>query len=142
LSGVRTVFLSPILERPDVRYRLMNESRGVVLATTIEIALDSRSRRRGLLGRAGLAAGSALVIAPCESIHTFFMKFPIDVLFVAKNGTIVRAFANVGAWRLRAAFSAFAAIEFAAGAIDRSGTGRGDRVILESDYPGAEERQS
>lgn len=136
------MFLSQILERPDVRYCLKNESRGVVLATTIEIALDSRSRRRGLLGRDGLAEGSALVIAPCESIHTFFMRFPIDVLFVARSGAIVRAFANVGAWRLRAAFTAFAAIELAAGAIDRSGTRRGDRVVFESGFPGAEERQS
>jgi uncharacterized membrane protein (UPF0127 family) len=125
------VFLSPILERPDIRYALKNESRGVALATTIEIALDSRSRRRGLLGRSGLAPGSALIIAPCESIHTFFMQFVIDVLFVAKDGRVVRAFERVAPWRMRAALTAFAAIEFGAGAIGSSGTRRGDRVILE-----------
>jgi uncharacterized protein len=123
-------FLAPLLQHPDRRHRLVNESRGVVLAHSIEAALDARSRRRGLLGRDGLAADSVLIIAPCESIHTFFMRFPIDVVFVRRDGTVARAFADVPKRRIRAAWRGFAALEFAAGAVVKSGTAIGDRLVL------------
>ena len=124
----KQMFLKPLLGRPDVLHVLRNETRGNVLARNIEAALDSRTRRRGLLGRDGLAEGTALIIAPCNAIHTFFMRFPIDVLFVARDGTVVRASENVGPWRMRAALRAFATIEFASGAIRAAGIQRGDRL--------------
>ena len=65
---------------------LRNERTGLVVAATLEPAFDSASRKRGLLGRDGLAAGHALIIAPSNMVHTFFMRFPIDILIVSRGG--------------------------------------------------------
>ncbi|MFB3853618.1 MAG: DUF192 domain-containing protein [Vicinamibacterales bacterium] len=132
MSGPRSkrMFLTPLLGRPDVLHVLRNETRGNVLARNIEAALDSRTRRRGLLGRDGLPAGTALIIAPCNAIHTFFMRFPIDVVFVARDGTVIGASENVRPWRMRAALRAFATIELASGAIRAAGVRPGDRLLV------------
>ncbi len=79
---------------------LWNERSGRPLATHLEGAFDSQSRRRGLLGRDGLAEGAALIIAPCQAIHTFRMRFPIDVVFADRQGLVVGVRSNVGARRL------------------------------------------
>jgi len=108
--------------------RLCSERAGVV-ATMIEAAFASATRRRGLLGREALAPGAALILAPCSAIHTFFMRFPIDVVFTARDGAVTRVCRQVAPWRIRAAFGAFAAVELPAGgahAVDR-----GDRLRLE-----------
>lgn len=91
------MFLTPMLERPEARWQLRDERNGAILASRLEAAFDSRSRRRGLLGRAGLEAGAALVVAPCNAIHTFFMRFPIDLLFVTRDGKIVKLRASLPA---------------------------------------------
>lgn len=72
--------------------------------------------------------GHALVIAPCSSIHTAFMRFPIDAVFVTRDGTVSRVFADVAPWRVRASPGAFAVIELAAGAAGREQLLRGDVV--------------
>jgi uncharacterized membrane protein (UPF0127 family) len=94
----------------------------------IEAAVDSESRRRGLLGRDSFPAGHAIVLAPSNAIHMFFMRFPIDVLFVRRNGEVVRVAANVRPWRIAVALRAYAAIELPAGTIEQSGTRKGDVV--------------
>jgi uncharacterized membrane protein (UPF0127 family) len=133
-------FLSPILQRPDVRHLLVDARSGTVLARSIEIALDSRSRRRGLLGRTEMAPGSAMVIAPCSAIHTFFMRFPIDVAFVKKDGRVARAYGAVAPWRMRGALGGYAALEFPAGTLAAGGVRTGDQLVLvpeEGRAPGA-----
>jgi uncharacterized protein len=122
-------FLSSMLAAPGVPHLLRNERTGAVLADTLEGAFESRERRRGLLGRDGLPRGHALVIAPCNSIHTFFMRFPIDVLFVRKDGEVVKISRSVPAWRLRMAPRAFAVIECRAGTLATSAVTVGDRVV-------------
>jgi uncharacterized protein len=124
------MFLSPLLDRPDVLHQLVNVDRGTVVATHLEPAFDSRSRNRGLLGRDGLPDGHAIVIAPSNSIHMFFMRFAIDVLFVAKDGRVVKACENLRPWRLALAWRAFAVIEGWVGMIAESGTRPGDRVAV------------
>jgi uncharacterized membrane protein (UPF0127 family) len=101
-----------------------------VLAVEIEPAFDSKSRNRGLLGRARLDEGSALILAPCSSIHTFFMRFAIDVLFVRKDGRVVKMYSALPAWRIAFALGAFAAIELPAGRAAASDTRSGDTVLL------------
>src|SRR5580704_8893852 len=96
-----------------------------MLAVEIEPAFDSRSRNRGLLGRRSLDDGSALILAPCSSIHTFFMHFAIDVLFV-------KMYRDLRAWRIAFAVGAFAAIELPAGTAAASDTRSGDTVVLAS----------
>jgi uncharacterized membrane protein (UPF0127 family) len=100
------------------------------LSAQIETAFDSASRRRGLLGRDGLAPGAALIIAPCPSIHTFFMRFPIDVIFVAGDGRVVKVSSNIPAWRIAIGAGAFAVIEMAAGSAAASSIRRGDHLEL------------
>ncbi len=123
-------FLTPIIKHPG-EYRLRNARAGTVLATYVEVAADSASRRRGLLGRDRFEAGHALVIAPCGGVHMFFMKFAIDVLFVRKDGRVVKAVQNLRPWRLALAVTAYAAIELPAGTLQHADTRRGDSVILE-----------
>lgn len=133
------MFLAPMLSRPDVPHQLTNVNRGTVLATHLEVAFDSASRRRGLLGRAGLPDECAIVIAPCNGIHMFFMRFPIDAVFVARNGRVLKTCAGLRPWRIALAWRAFAVIEGPVGMIGRSATEVGDRlgVDLRADGAGA-----
>jgi uncharacterized protein len=125
------MFLSSLLSDPEAAHRLVNVGRGTVLATRIEAAFDSRTRNRGLLGRSGIPAGSAMVIAPSNSVHMFFMRFPLDIVFVAKDGTVVKTRPNVRPWRVAAAWRAFAVVEGPVGMIDRTGTRPGDTLAVE-----------
>jgi uncharacterized membrane protein (UPF0127 family) len=99
---------------------------GQVIARRVETAFDSKSRRTGLLHHDRLAEGDALVIAPCNAIHTFFMKFSIDVAFVSRVGQILKARSHVGPWRIGGSLRAHAVIELPAGTLERTGTVAGD----------------
>ncbi len=123
-------FLTPVVERPGA-YVLRNARTGTTLADRVELAVDSASRRRGLLGRDRLDAGHALAIAPCGSIHTFVMRFAIDVLFVRRDGRVVKCAHDVRPWRIALAFTAYAAIECPAGTLRQTRTEPGDRVVFE-----------
>lgn len=94
---------------------------GRLLASTVEAAFSSADRKRGLLGRDRLEAGTALVIAPCSAIHTFGMRFPIDVIFAARDGRVLKIARGVRPGRFTVSWSAFAAIETAAGEAARHG---------------------
>jgi uncharacterized membrane protein (UPF0127 family) len=86
----------------------------------------------GLLGRDGLLEGEGLVIDPCNSIHTFFMRFSIDVLFVDAQGVVVRKIDALKPWRLTwIYFRARKVIELPAGVIQKSGTQAGDQLSIE-----------
>jgi hypothetical protein len=126
----KKTFLDPLRSRTRPAYRLENERNGSVLATDVVPAFDSASRRTGLLKHDSMPEGSALVIAPTNAIHTFFMRFPIDVVFVARDGTAVSVRHNLAAWRIAAAWRGFAVIELPSGVLARSGTVPGDRLRL------------
>jgi uncharacterized protein len=111
---------------------IVNECTGVPLATSVEAAFDSASRKKGLLGRDGLARRHAIVIAPSNAIHTFFMRFPIDVVFAAKDGTVVGLRKSLAPWRMAIAPRAYCAIELAAGSIARDSIAVGDRLVVTS----------
>jgi hypothetical protein len=81
-------FLEPVLHGPG-RYGLRVERSGAWLAVDLELAGTSSSRRRGLVGRDRLAAGHVLVIAPSQGVHTFGMRFAIDVVGVSRRGQVV-----------------------------------------------------
>jgi len=118
---------SPVNAAPS-RPRLVIARTGGALADTIELAGDSVARRRGLLGRDGLAPGTALVIAPCSAVHTFGMRFSIDVIFAARDGRVMKIARDVLPRRLAAAWGAFAAIEMAAGEAGRGDVEIGDVI--------------
>lgn len=111
----RAHFLRPLLVTADHRFALVNESTNKVIATSVEPAVDSQARRRGLLGRDALAPEVAFIIAPTNAVHTFGMRFPIDLLFVARSGRILKRVVGLKRRRISAALRAFAVIEFCAG---------------------------
>jgi uncharacterized membrane protein (UPF0127 family) len=112
--------------------RLVNRTRGAVLADRVARAERLLDRLRGLLGRAALGDGEALAISPCSSIHTFLMQFPIDAVFLDARGRVVRALAGLRPWRAtRVHLRARQVVELPAGTLARSGTREGDQLAFE-----------
>lgn len=125
-----SIFLTPLRRSEAQGLTLRNERTGLTVADTILPALDSESRRTGLLRHTGLPPATAMVIAPTNAIHTFFMKFPIDVAFVARDGRIVKVREALGPWRIAAAWGGYSVVEMAAGALRRTDTRVGDTLSL------------
>ncbi len=123
-------FLAPLTADPTAPLSLRNVRTGATLATRLEPAFDSKTRNRGLLGRTDLPRGTALVIAPCNGVHTFFMKFAIDALFVDKDGTVRRIAAGLQPWRIALSPRSFAVIEMKAGTISGAEVRPGDRLSI------------
>jgi hypothetical protein len=126
-------FLRPLLRSHALPARLGIAGRDVQVAADIETAFDSAARKKGLLGRNALPEGVALVIAPTQAIHTFGMRFPIDVIFAARDGRVVKLRRAIPPSRVSGAVRAFAVVEMAAGAIDRAGIKVGDHLIVRED---------
>ena len=123
-------FLNPLLRDPSGSYRLINERTGSVVADHLIGAFDSKTRRTGLLAHESFPTGSAMIIAPTSAIHTFFMKFAIDVLFVSKEGEVLKACKALRPWRMAASWGAYGVIELAAGATAWSGVQQGDSLAV------------
>ena len=124
----RPHFLQPLLRSRGTSWTLRVPARNVVLAGAVEPAFESASRNRGLLGRDHLDQGRALVIAPSNGIHTFGMRFPIDVIFAARDGRVLKIRPALPRSRIAFAWGGFAVIEMAAGEAARAGLGVGDRL--------------
>jgi uncharacterized membrane protein (UPF0127 family) len=108
---------------------IRNDTRGTVVADRERWAKTPAERMRGLLDSPGLQPGEALVISPCNSIHMFGMQFAIDVLFVRKDGVVIRAIEAIRPGRLtRIYFTAKHTIELPIGAIAASQTQKGDQL--------------
>ena len=90
---------------------------------------DSASGRKGLLGRDGLADGSAMIIAT-SAVHTFFMRFAIDLAFVSQRRPRAQGACRREARRIAGAWGAFAVLELPAGALEQSHTRRGDLLRI------------
>lgn len=126
----KPTFLSPLIKKKAGRFELIHVESGAVLASRVEPALDSKARRRGLRGRDSVPEDFALISAPCRAVHTSYMRFPIDAVFVSRDGTVVKTCRAVRPWRVAGSLGAFAVIESPAGFIDRSGTIPGDRIAI------------
>jgi uncharacterized protein len=113
------------------KLRVTNQSRGRVLADRADIADTSAKRRTGLLKHTGLDAGEGLWIAPCEGVHTFGMKFAIDVLFLSKKKKILKVRPNMVRRRMAISFRAHSVLELPAGTIEATGTAKGDQLEFE-----------
>lgn len=111
-------------------FRLTNLTRGAVLASEAYLAESRSERRRGLLGSDPLAPGEALVLRPCRQVHTFGMRFPIEVAFV-DGSSVVLAVLRMRPGRLsRVAWRAAATVELPAGTLERTITLPGDVLDL------------
>lgn len=109
---------------------IRNRTRNTVLADAAEVAGTSEQRREGLLKRSGMQAGEGLWIIPCEAVHTFFMKFTIDVLFLNKKKVVVKARRGLKPWRISGALRAHSVVELPEGQIDATGTRAGDEIEI------------
>lgn len=103
---------------------------GRVVCATCAVADTPWTRLRGLLGRRSLPRGEGLLLRPSPSVHTFFMRFAIDVVFLDARGVVRRIVRGLRPWRVTACLRGHAVLETAAGAIERSGTMPGDRLVV------------
>ena len=88
------------------------------------------TRLKGLLGRSELEQGEGLLLRPAASIHTFFMRFPIDAVWVDRNLTVLKISPDLGTWKTAACRGARGVVELPAGEAARRGLSSGDRLIL------------
>ena len=109
---------------------LINDRTQEVIATTVELALTRRARKKGLLGRTGLDDQAAMLISPCLAVHTVGLGFAIDVAFVNRAGVAVHLVHNLQPWRLAGSARAHSVIELAAGRLKACGVKVGDRLSL------------
>lgn len=112
---------------------------GVVVCERCEVPRGSFARMRGLLGRSGLEPGGGMLIDAAPSVHMFFMRFPIDVVFLDRDWTVVAVRHGLWPWRVAGARRAVAALELPAGAAAAAGVETGDVLVIE-DASGSEKR--
>jgi uncharacterized membrane protein (UPF0127 family) len=110
----------------EARLTVRNLTRQTVLATELEVADTGPKRNKGLLGRNGLETGGGLLIVPCESVHTFFMRFSIDLVYLDRGNRVRKVRSAVGPWRLSACLSAHSILELPAGVVLSTQTQKGD----------------
>lgn len=107
------------------------EGRGEVVCERCEMADTPLRRLRGLLGRGELRRGEGILLRPAPAIHTCFMRFPIDAVFVDRRLQVVGTAEEVAPWRLARASGAHSVVELAAGECRRLGIAIGDRLSLD-----------
>ena len=112
------------------RMALVNQRTDEALADRIELAVTRNDRRKGLLGRDVFETSSALIIAPCFSIHTMFMRFDIDAVFVDDDGRAVKVVQGMGPWRIAVQPFAHAVVELPAGSLRERPVDVGDRLYI------------
>ncbi len=119
--------------------RAINRTRGTILCERLEKAVTSLERSRGLLGRKSLEPGAGMLfiagrLTPFLWMHMCFMRFPIDIVFLDRNGKVLKINHRLRPWRFSSlVFGARQALELVAGSAARSGTQLGDQIVLEND---------
>ncbi len=108
----------------------------------ITVADSIRARTKGLLGRRSLEPGEGLLLRPANSVHTAFMRFPIDVVFLDKELRVLDVAETVPPWRMKARRGARAVLELRAGEAARRGIARGDSLVLTCQATCAVRRQA
>ncbi len=109
------------LARPD----------GCVVVERCLVAARPLRRMRGLLGRRSLPGDEGILLEPAASIHTFFMRFPIDVVFLDRERVVLGIARELRPWRAAARSGAHAALELASGECARRGIRIGDRLLAQ-----------
>jgi uncharacterized membrane protein (UPF0127 family) len=114
-----------------MKLRVRNLTKKSMLGDAVDIADSSRKRRTGLLKHTALPRGEGLYITPCEGVHTFGMKFPIDVLFVSRDKRVLKVRPAIPPARISLCLRAHSVIELPAGTAEETGTGVGDQLEFE-----------
>jgi len=122
------------LENPcytgSLRFRVRNVTRGTSIGDAVETAESSEARRTGLLKHNKLDQGAGLWIIPCEAVHTFFMKFAIDLIYLDRKHKVRGIVREVRPWRFSICLPARSVLELPQGTIDRTNTRKGDQLEL------------
>ena len=105
---------------------------GTVVCEACEVADTVLTRMRGLLGRKQLEPGTGLLLRPAPSIQTFFMRFPIDVVFLDRDGRVLKIAPELRPWRAAGCRGARQVLELPAGEAARRGITTGDRLVWDS----------
>lgn len=114
-----------------MKFRVQNLTRGTSIGTGIDSAQTSAQRRTGLLKHRRLEEGAGLWIVPCEAVHTFFMKFAIDLIYLDRDHRVRDTVRALPPWRFSMCLPAHSVLELPPGTIDRTNTRRGDQLLLE-----------
>ncbi len=112
---------------------VLSETRGNVICERTEIANTPWRRLRGLLGRKGLPAGDGILIEPAPSIHSAFMRFEFDAVFLDRDLTVLKVVERIPPWRAHSAKRSRKVLELAAGEIERRGVQVGDSLSVATD---------
>ena len=127
------------------RFAVRNRTRGTTLAEEVRLADTPGSRLVGLLQETRLEPGAGLWVYPSQAIHTFGMRFPIDVAFLDRHLRVKRIYHQLVPWRwTRFVWRAQSVLELAGGVLARTGTEVGDELqfSLREDALGAEENEA
>ncbi len=117
--------------------RVLNLSRQTEIGHRIAVADRGPVRRKGLLGRTGLEPGEGLWIVPCESVHTFGMKFAIDLIYLDRRLRVLKVRGSVGPARISACLRAHSILELRPGTVLATLTQPGDQLEFQA-VPAAE----
>jgi hypothetical protein len=109
---------------------VLSADRGAAVCERCEIADRPLSRLRGLLGRGELRRGDGMMLRPSNSIHTAFMRFPIDAVFLDAELRVLKVRSDLRPWRAAGALRARAVLELAAGEAERRGVAPGELLRL------------
>jgi len=109
---------------------ILRDARGRDICERCSVADRPHTRMRGLLGRADLPAGEGLLLRPAPSIHTWFMRFPIDAVFLDAHLRVLDVIPEMGPWRMAGRRKARAVLELAGGEAERRGLEPGDVLEL------------
>jgi uncharacterized membrane protein (UPF0127 family) len=131
-NWIKSKLRSQLSARPqagrEVRLRVLNQTRNTELANCMEVADTGAKRNRGLLGRERLSPGEGLWIIPCEAVHTFWMQFSIDLVYLDSKKRIRKLASEVRPWRLSGCLSAQSVMELPAGTVRETRTEPGDTL--------------
>lgn len=113
-------------------YRVRNLTRATSIGDAVGCAESAAERRTGLLKHTRLDVGEGLWIVPCEAVHTFFMKFALDLIYLDRKKRVRGVRGAVAPWRMSMCFAAHSVIELPVGTIERTGTQKGDQLEIVS----------
>jgi uncharacterized protein len=102
---------------------------GAIVCERCTVAATLFRRMKGLLGRSELGTGEGMLLRPAGSIHTLFMRFPIDAVFLDRELVVQKVASDVKPWRLVFARRARSVLELAAGEAERRGIAAGQRLV-------------
>lgn len=110
--------------------RVLNVTNNIILARDLRVANTFLSRLKGLLGTSSLPEGQGLLISPCDSIHMFGMRYPIDVVFVTGEFQVIKVLHCFPPGKVASCPGSAHVLELPAGILASTGTSPGDFLVI------------